>query len=186
MLKAHLKLLGKDRDELAPREPVLDAEGKAAIVDLMLSSRVPTATDDERRHLVVELKRPSQPINEDVIGQVWKYAKAVALDHRFAHSNVEWDFVAVSNSFTKGAELDARQANKPRGLIYELDEPKIWVWAKTWGEIISDAEGRLTFFKRRLEYQANDEEALRYLRTIDADYLSDEVKARIAGVDDIG
>lgn len=186
VLKAHLKLLGKDRDELAPREPVLDAEGKAAIVDLMLSSRVPTATDDERRHLVVELKRPSQPINEDVIGQVWKYAKAVALDHRFAHSNVEWDFVAVSNSFTKGAELDARQANKPRGLIYELDEPKIRVWAKTWGEIISDAEGRLTFFKRRLEYQANDEEALRYLRTIDADYLSDEVKARIAGVDDIG
>lgn len=184
VLKAHLDLLGKDRDQLAPSEPVLDADGKAAIVDLMLSCRVPTATDDERRHLVVELKRPSQPINEDVVGQVWKYAKAVALDHRFERSNVEWDFVAVSNSFTKGAELDARQANKPRGLVYELDEPKIRVWAKTWGEIVSEAEGRLTFFKRRLEYQATDEEALRYLRNIDADYLSDEVKARIAEIED--
>ena len=59
VLKAHLKLLGKNRAELAALEPVLDAEDKAAIVDLMLSSRVPTATDDERRHLVVELKRLS-------------------------------------------------------------------------------------------------------------------------------
>lgn len=42
VLKAHLDLLGKDRDQLAPSEPVLDADGKAAIVDLMLSCRVPT------------------------------------------------------------------------------------------------------------------------------------------------
>jgi hypothetical protein len=41
----------------------------------------------------------------------------------------------------------------------------------------------LTFYKRRLEYQADDKEALRYLRTINADYLSDEVKDRIAAFD---
>src|SRR5690606_15893781 len=164
-------------------EPVLDGEGKAAIVDLMLSRRMPTATDQERRHLVVELKRPNQPINEDVLAQIKKYAKAVARDDRFKHSNVEWDFVAVSNRFTPDAESEARQAGKPRGLILEPDDLKIRVWAKTWGEIIQEAEGRLTFYKRRLEYQANDEEALRYLRTINTDYLSDEVKLRIAGLE---
>ena len=180
VLKAHLKLLGIARDKLAPTEPVLDAEGKVAIVDLMLSARLPTATDAQRRHLVVELKRPSQPINEDVISQIKKYAKAVALDQRFKHSDVEWDFVAVSNKFTEDAELEARQSKLPRGMLLELDEPKIRVWAKTWGEIIQEAEGRLTFYKKRLEYQATDEEALRYLRSINADYLSDEVKARMA------
>lgn len=190
VLRSHIQLLGIESDEgtkrqgLSPVEPVLDADGKAAIVDLMLSCRVPTATDDDRKHLVIELKRPSQSLNEDVINQIKKYAKAVAFDDRFHHSNVEWDFVAVANRFTKDAELEARQSGKPRGLILELDDPiKIRVWAKTWGEIIQEAEGRLTFYKRRLEYQANDHEALRYLRTINADYLSEEVKNRISALD---
>ena len=190
VLRSHIELLGSDSDDgatretLAPSAPVLDAEGKAAIVDLMLSCRMPTATDEERKHLVIELKRPSQNLNEDVINQIKKYAKAVALDDRFKHSNVEWDFVAVANRFTKDAEFEARQKDKPRGLVLEIDDPiKIRVWAKTWGEIIQEAEGRLTFYKRRLEYQANDKEALRYLRTINADYLSEEVKERISALD---
>lgn len=190
VLRSHIRLLGSDNDDntpresLAPKEPVLDANGKAAIVDLMLSCRVPTATDEERKHLVVELKRPSQSLNEDVINQIKKYAKAVALDDRFKHSSVEWDFVAVANRFTNDAQLEARQSGKPRGLVLELDDPiKIRVWAKTWGEIIQEAEGRLTFYKRRLEYQANDKEALRYLRTINVDYLSDEVRERISELD---
>lgn len=183
VLRSHLNLIDKDRDQLAPKEPVLDAQGKAAIVDLMLSCRLPTATDDERKHLVIELKRPAQSINEDVINQIKKYAKAVAFDDRFQHSSVEWDFVAISNKFTKDAELEARQSGKPKGLVLELDDPiKIRVWAKTWGEIIQEAEGRLTFYKRRLEYQAGDEEALRYLQTINEEYLSDEVKERIANL----
>jgi REP element-mobilizing transposase RayT len=181
VLKSHLALLGEDRKALAPFEPVLDGEGKAAIVDLMLSARIPTPTDDMRKHLVVELKRPSQSLNEDVLNQIKKYAKAVARDDRFEHSGVEWDFVAISNRFTPDAELEARQAGQPKGMILQLDEPvKIRVWAKTWGEIIQEAEGRLTYYKRQLEYQADDEEALRYLRSINSDYLSDEIKARLA------
>ena len=173
VLRSHIQLLGSDSDEglprggLAPNEPVLDADGKAAIVDLMLSCRVPTATDDQRKHLVIELKRPSQSLNEDVINQIKKYAKAVALDDRFKHSNVEWDFVAVANRFTKDAEFEARQKDKPRGMVLEVDDPiKIRVWAKTWGE-----------------YQANDREALQYLRAINSDYLSDEIKERISALD---
>jgi hypothetical protein len=184
VLRSHLKLLGLERQEQLVGDPVLDAEGKTAIVDLMLSARMPTPTDDERRHLVVELKRPSQPLNEDVLTQIRKYAKAVALDDRFKHNKVEWDFVAICNRFTADAELEARQSGKPRGLILELEDPvKIRVWAKTWGEIIQEAEGRLTFYKRRLEYQASDEEALGYLRSINSKFLSDEVKARIAELD---
>jgi hypothetical protein len=181
VLRSHLNVLG--RTELSP-EPVFDIDGNAGIVDLMLSRRVPTATDHERKHLVIELKRPSQPINEEVLSQVKKYAKAVASDHRFIESGVVWDFLAVSNSFTSDAEMDARQTGKPRGLVAEYDEPtKIRVWAKTWGLIIQEAEGRLTFYKRRLEYQANDAEALKYLKTINPGYLSEEVKAKIEALE---
>lgn len=184
VLRSHIALLGGERETTTAAEPVLDATGKAAIVDLMLSARIPTATDDDRRHLVVELKRPSQPLNEDVLGQIRKYAKAVALDSRFKHSKVEWDFIAISNDFTRDAELEARIAGKPRGLIMELDDPiRIRVWAKTWGQVIQEAEGRLTFYKRRLGYQASDEQALAYLRTIDAAYLSEAIKVRIAELD---
>jgi hypothetical protein len=184
VLRSHLTLLGESPAQIGDVEPVVDADGNAAIVDLMLSSRVPTPTDDERRHLVVELKRPKQPINEDVINQIKKYAKAVALDHRFVNTNVEWDFIAVSNSFTDAAELEARQSGKPRGLVLDLEQPvRIRVWAKTWAEIIQEAEGRLTFYKRSLEYKANDEEALKYLQSINQAYLSEEVKARIAALE---
>lgn len=182
VLRSHLKLLG--RDELAP-EPVFDLEGKAGIVDLMLSSRMPTGTDDERKHLVIELKRPSQPLNEEVIQQVKKYAKAVSADPRFKATGVEWDFWIVSNDFTRDGELEARQSGKPRGLVAEYDDPKIRVWAKTWGQVIAESEGRLTFYKRGLQYQANDEEALKYLRTINPDYLSEEVKAKIDALESV-
>ncbi len=182
VLRSHLRLLGRDRTELSA-EPVLDTEGKPAIVDLMLSCRVPTPTDFERKHLVVELKRPSQPINEDIISQVKKYAKAVASDDRFKAPGVEWDFVALSNSLTRDAEIETRQTGKTRGLVAEYDDPKVRVWVKTWGQIVSEAEGRLTFYKRRLEYKANDAGALRYLRTVNPNYLSEEVKAKIASLD---
>jgi hypothetical protein len=44
-----------------------------------------------------------------------------------------------------GRPCDARQTGKPRGLIAEYDEPtKIRVWAKTWGQIIQEAEGLLS------------------------------------------
>jgi Histidine kinase-, DNA gyrase B-, and HSP90-like ATPase len=181
VLQSHLSVLG--RAELSP-DPVFDVDGDAGIVDLMLSRRVPTATDHDRKHLVVELKRPNQPINEEVLSQIKKYAKAVAADHRFVASGVEWDFLAISNSFTRDAEMDARQSGKPRGLVAEYDEPKIRVWAKTWGQIIQEAEGRLTFYRRRLEYQANEPEALKYLKSINVDYLSEEVKAKIATIED--
>lgn len=40
-----------------------------------------------------------------------------------------------------------------------------------------------TFYKCGLEYRANDDLALSYLRSINAAYLSDTVKARIAELD---
>jgi hypothetical protein len=181
VLRSHLSVLGKDRSELAPDvdEKVLDADGKNAIVDLMLSQRVPTATDAKRKHLVIELKRPSQPINDDVINQTKKYARAVAADPRFKDTGTEWDFVAISNNITPDAEIESTQRDRPVGLVAEYDELKARVWVKTWGQVMQEAEGRLTFYRRKLGYQANEAQALEYLRTMNPDLLSDEVRRRV-------
>lgn len=186
VLKSHLKWLGKDRNELAKGidEKVIDAEGKNGIVDLMLSQRVPLPTDAKRQHLIVELKRPYQPVNEEVISQIKRYAQAVASDSRFKDEDVEWDFFAVSNELSAGAKLDATQPNRPKGLLVEYTDPIIRVWAKTWGQIIQEAEGRMTFYRRRLDYQANEEDALGYLRAVNPNLLSEEVKNRIQELDE--
>lgn len=185
VLRSHLKLLSKDRQEIAPNvdEGVLDTEGKKGIVDLMLSQRVPLPTDEKRKHLVVELKRPSQKVDEDVLSQIKRYAQAVAEDDRFKDVDVEWDFLAVSNELSSGARRDATQPGRPVGLIVEYDNPTIRVWAKTWGQIIQEAEGRLTFYRRKLNYQADESHALTYLRSVNHDLLSAEVLSRIQELD---
>ena len=181
VLKTHLSILGKDRSKLGPDvdEKVLAAGGQNAIVDLMLSKRVPTATDAKRKHLVIELKRPNQPVNDNVINQTKKYARAVVADPRFKDTGTEWDFVAISNKITPDAKIESTQKDRPVGLVAEYDELKARVWVKTWGQLIQEAEGRLTFYRRKLGYQANDAQALEYLRTMNPDLLSDEVRRRV-------
>lgn len=51
LLKQHLQVL--DRDELAPDQPVLDEQGRARIVDLLLG-RALRHNREKREHLVVE------------------------------------------------------------------------------------------------------------------------------------
>ena len=43
---------------------------KVGIVDLMLSRKVPQAKSEEREHLVVEIKRPTEKINPKVYTQI--------------------------------------------------------------------------------------------------------------------
>ncbi len=76
VLAIHINKLGERQD------PVMREEGQEGRVDLMLS-RVVRPRHDERDHLIVELKRPSQKINSAILSQVESYAIAVAEDERF-------------------------------------------------------------------------------------------------------
>lgn len=117
VLRKHLKdvLFDVDLDT-----PVLRPDGSTGVVDLGLSNTPP---DDEivesdiviskmlerypsegRHHLVIELKRPSQPINKDVINQVESYGFAIAADDRFQNVRTNWSFWAVSTSMDKYGE----------------------------------------------------------------------------------
>jgi len=57
-------------------------------------------------------------------------------------------------------------------LLHDLDaELRITVWAKTWGQIIQDCKGRLNFFKAKLDYEANHDSALSYLKKAHEKYI---------------
>jgi hypothetical protein len=175
VLKKHLAILGRTVES---DEPVTTEDGKTAIVDLLLSRRIPQPRADEREHLVVELKRPAQNIDPDVANQIKKYAFAVADDERFKDTKTRWIFWAISNDITDGVRKEAKQRNRPEGLLYEDDEGRITVWVRTWGQIIEDCRGRLEFFQKQLEYSADKDSALEFLRKTHDKYLPKNVNWR--------
>jgi len=172
VLRRHLGLLG--REELVTH-PVLDDKGKAGIVDLMLSRRIPQPHAEQREHLVIELKRPSQTIDTPVETQITNYAFAVAEDDRFRDTDTTWVFWAISNKASTAVERKANQAGRPPGLLYDDPKGRIFIWVRTWGQLIESCRGRLEFFRSQLDYNADNDSAIGFLRETYRKYLPDSL-----------
>lgn len=170
VLESHIKKLGTREDLPDASDPVMLSDGRTGRIDLMLS-KVNQVRSGEFDYLVVELKRPSQKINDDVIVQLKKYANAVAMDERFHNVPARWTFLAISNELDAYAEDEANQRNKPKGLIHDSSQHNITVWVKTWSEIISSARAKLQFINEHLEYQVNQDSSRKYLEEIHKDFL---------------
>ena len=169
------EVLAKFRDAiLKPLDddaPVTLEDGATGRIDLMLARSVPQPRANEREHLVVELKRPAKRICTKVLGQIEDYAIAVAKDERFFDTKTKWVFWAISNEMTEEARRKANQRERPAGLVFDDAELRVTVWAKTWGQIIQDCKGRLNFFKEKLDYEANHDSALSYLKRAHEKYI---------------
>ncbi len=161
--------LGKLRDPEEP-EPVEREGGKQGRVDLMFYRTV-TPRHDERDHLVVELKRPSQPINSKVLGQIKSYAFAVAKDPRFLKAKTRWQFIVVSNSMDEFARREANQKGRRQGLVFEDRDLNIQVWAFEWTVIIAKAKARLQFINESLRHEAGREGSRAYLEKMHAKFI---------------
>lgn len=167
------KVLDKHLSHLGDREDILDdgdvtVDGKKKRVDLMMDRAV-EVRPGEFDYLVVELKRPKQIMNKDVVGQIESYAFAVSTDERFDKSKCNWTFMAVTNQFDSFAEKKANSSDSPRGQIHSEHNLKIII--KTWGEIINTARARLNFYKEQLQYMADDETMRDYLSDKHKEYL---------------
>jgi hypothetical protein len=164
--------------------PVLREDGSTGVVDIGLSN-VPPEPEEEKdvivskilerhpsegkHHLVIELKRPSQNITSEVIGQVRSYAFAVAADERFQNVRTNWTFWALSNKMNEQAQLESQMENQPRGVVYQSKSDarrnyNMTIWAKSWAEIIEECTARLKFFQDRLNYNASQSSGRQYLR----------------------
>lgn len=169
VLKKHLRHLGR-REDIESEEPVLLPGGKQGRVDLMFSKcRQPYEGYTE--YLVVELKRPSQKIDYDVVGQIEKYAMSVCSDERFDHANSKWTFIAVSNSMDEFAKRKARTRGWPKGKTMDDAEYNVEVWVMTWAEVLNAARAKLSFFSKQLNYEASRDSATSYLEKTHREFI---------------
>lgn len=175
VLDKHLELLGREQ---ADDSPVVPPDGERAIIDLMLSRRIPQSRPDQREHLVIELKRPNQPINTRIKSQIENYALTVANDERFRNTDTRWVFWVVGNKVDDNVQKLAAQRNRPIGLLYDDEDSRISVWVKSWGQIIEECRGRLQFFQEHLQYSADDESALTTLRRLHEKYLPEVFRTK--------
>jgi hypothetical protein len=173
VLESHLALLGERTDD---HLGVTTPDGSVGIVDLMLSRCIPQPKAEQREHLIIELKRPSVKIDLNVLAQVQKYALTVAIDERFRDTTTRWVFWAVSNDLAPEARKAARQRHRPEGLFYDDDEQQVFIWTKSWGQIIDSCRARLQFFQSQLDYVADHEAGLEYLRKAYDKYIPTHLK----------
>lgn len=175
VLEKHIRLLGKRYDDT---DLVDVGDGKRGRIDLMLNKAIQPRTG-EFDYLIVELKRPSQKINADVLTQIEKYAFAVANDERFRGVTARWKFLAISTDLDSFAEKKANQRERPKGLIYDDADNNITVWVRPWAEVIGDARARLRFYSDQLAYQADHNSAIEYLKSAHAKFIP-EIKEKDA------
>jgi hypothetical protein len=173
VLARHRTLLGSVTDE---NDPVLRDDGSQGVVDLMLSRRIPLPKAEEREHLVIELKRPAKKVGLDVTGQIESYAMAVATDERFRDTNTRWTFWAISNEVTEPARMKAAQSNRPVGMLFQSENPRITIWIRSWAQVIEGARGRLEFFRKELDYSADKESAREHLNEVYKKYLPEVLR----------
>jgi hypothetical protein len=172
VLEKHLELLRKPKEKNKKKlKPVIREDGSTGIVDLMLSRRVPQPRAEEREHLIVELKRPTQDINQDVAAQIKSYAFAVDADERFRDTKTKWHFWVISNDIADSVRKEANQKNRPKDLLYDDEEGRVYIWVKTWGQLIEGCRARLEFFQKELNYSAQTEDAIAHLRKVHEKYL---------------
>jgi len=183
VLKRHLHLLRKP--ELG-KETVTAEDGKTGIVDLMLSRSIPLHRGDEYEHLVVELKRPAQKLNSDVITQIKQYAFAVITDERFANTKTRWVFWALSNEMNEFAHEEVNQTGRDPGVCYQ--KGNVIIYLKTWSEVLAACRARMAFFQKELGIMATHEEGLEHLRKFYKEHIPDlsrkSAQSAVSGTND--
>lgn len=165
-LRSHVELLGREGltpDEL--KDPVVDADGRVVIVDLMLSGAIEQQRH-HREHLVIELKRPSVSIGKEQLDQIEGYAQAVANDGRFAAVNTRWEFWIVGDEISDKVRHRLGQGNLPPDVYQDYEELQhhVTIHAVTWAQIIQNARHRLKFVRDKLAYDPTTEASLDTLR----------------------
>lgn len=169
VLKKFLKHLGKDV-ELAAEKPILREDGSVAIPDLVLGRQLETRAN-EFSHLVIELKRPNHKLTDEDVSQLRSYASAITNDERFDQPNTSWEFWLIGNDTTDTVKEMREQPGQQHGLVQVSKKYKIIV--RTWAEVIGDAEHRLKFVQRSLQYESSHDSGLASMRSRYAEYLPD-------------
>jgi hypothetical protein len=176
VLKKHEKEIGIQSNN---GKRVKRLDGRTGIVDLFLTRRIPTPRADEREYLIVELKAPSIKIGSKETGQLRSYAYAIQHDERFRNMKIKWEFWVVSNDMTEAAIEEVTSSDRPYGMLDRKTNCNMWV--RTWSEILNDCRARLQLFEKELNYNADRDDSLAFLRATYARVLSVDGKTESDG-----
>jgi hypothetical protein len=176
--KSLTEVLQKHQQQVGTREKtkrsVKRLDGRKGIVDLFLTRRVPGARAEELDYLVVELKAPSVTVGQKETGQIKSYAYAIQNDERFRNIKVRWEFWVVSTDMDDFAKTETTSPDRPFGMLDRKKDCEIWV--KTWSEILNDCRARLELFEKELNFDADRDESLQFLRDTYAKFLQPELE----------
>ncbi len=181
VLKNYLNKLCGDV-AMAGDEPILREDGTVAIPDLVLGRQLETSAN-QFTHLVVELKRPNHKLNDEDVAQLRSYANAITNDERFDQPNSSWEFWLVGNETTDTVDDLRNQEHLPFGVAQHSKKYRIIV--RTWAEIIGDAQHRLKFVQRSLQYESNRDSGLAAMRAKYAEYLPKEAFDVVSSATDV-
>ncbi len=169
VLRKYLEKLGLDV-ELADKAPIVREDGRVAIPDLVLGRQLETR-ENHFAHLVVELKRPSHTLNDGDVSQLRSYASAITNDERFDQPNSSWEFWLIGNDVDNEVDEQRNQDYLPFGVVQSSKKYKLVV--RTWAEVLGDAEHRLKFVQRSLQFESNQDTGLASMREKYEEYLPD-------------
>lgn len=174
VLRQYLHKLGLDV-ELAGGPPITRENGSIAIPDLVLGRQLETR-ENHFKHLVVELKRPSHKLTDDDVTQLRSYASAITNDERFDQPNSSWEFWLVGNETSTAVDEQRNQDNLPSGVVQNSKKYRLIV--RTWAEVLGDAEHRMKFVRRSLQYESDHDKGLESMRAKYSDYLPEVALAK--------
>lgn len=160
VLRKYLAKLGLDVD-LADKAPIVREDGRQAIPDLVLGRRLETR-ENHFSHLVVELKRPNHKLTDEDVSQLRSYASAITNDERFDQPNSKWEFWLIGNETTREVDEQRESDNLPHGVVQGGKKYQLVV--RTWAEVLGDAEHRLKFVQRSLQYESDRDTGLASMR----------------------
>ncbi|WP_418344862.1 hypothetical protein [Rhodococcus pyridinivorans] len=169
VLRKYLEKLGLNV-ELADKAPIVREDGRDAIPDLVLGRQLETR-ENHYAHLVVELKRPNHKLTDDDVSQLRSYASAITNDERFDQPNSRWEFWLIGNETTTSVDEQREQDNLSYGVVQSSKKYKLIV--RTWAEVLGDAEHRLKFVQRSLQYESNRDTGLASMREKYKEFLPD-------------
>jgi histidine kinase/DNA gyrase B/HSP90-like ATPase len=170
VLKKYLSKIGADV-ELAADKPVLREDGSDAIPDLVLGRQLETR-ENHFSQLVVELKRPNHRLQDDDVSQLRSYASAITNDERFDQPNSSWEFWLIGNETSHAVDEQRDQEHLPFGVVQNSKKYRLIV--RTWAEVLGDADHRLKFVQKSLQYESDRDSGLQSMRNKYAEYLPTE------------
>jgi hypothetical protein len=138
--------------------PVVRVDGSQGRVDLLLHRDLETTTG--YRRLVVELKRPSDKLDQAHLAQVKSYVQAL-MDKQSVGAE-RWEFWLVGSMTHRDIEPDLEQSGRARGHVLHGGNYDLYV--VTWQEIIDRRLHELSFIRNQLDYDIGQDAAVDRLR----------------------